>query len=69
MDPPQEIVRKLLGGRLLEPHHFAALWIHRAQDVTDRPIFAPCVERLQADQERSPSIGVEQLLQFSSLCR
>ena len=65
MDPPQEIVRKLKGGRLLERHHFAALWIHRTQDVIDRPVLAPCVERLQADQERSPSIGIEQLLQFS----
>ena len=64
MDPPEEIVRKLLGGRLLEPHHFAALWIHRTQDVIDRPVLAPCVQRLQAEQERSPSIGIEQLLQF-----
>ncbi len=65
MDPPQEIVRTLLGGRLLERHDFAALGIHRTQDVTDRPVLAPRVHRLQADQERSPSIGIEQLLQFS----
>ena len=65
MDPPQEIVGKLKGGRLLERHHFAALWIHRTQDVIDRPVLAPCVHRLQAEQERSPSIGIEQFLQFS----
>ena len=65
MDPPQEIVRTLQGGRLLEPHHFAALWIHRTQDVFDRPVLAACVQRLQANQDRSPSVGVEQLLQFS----
>ena len=65
MDPPQEIVGKLQGGRLLERHHFAALGIHRTQDVIDRPVLAPCVQRLQAEQERSPSIGIEQLLQFS----
>ncbi len=28
MNSPQEIMRKLLGGRLLEAHHFAALRIH-----------------------------------------
>ena len=65
MDPPQEIVRTLEGGRLLERNDFAALWIHRTQDVIDRPVLAPGVQRLQADQKRSPSIGVEQLLQFS----
>ena len=64
MDPPEEIVRKLLGGRLLECHDLAALGIHRSQDVIDRPVLSPGVQRLQADQERSPSIGIEQLLQF-----
>ena len=65
MDPPQEIVRQFLGGRLLKPHNFAALWIHRTQDVIDRPVLAPCIERLQAEQQRSCSICIEQLLQFS----
>ena len=35
--------------------------------MIDRPVLAPCVQRLQADQERSPSIGIKQLLQFSQL--
>ena len=33
--------------------------------MIDRPVLASGVEGLQADQERSPSIGIEQLLEFS----
>jgi len=65
MDPPQEIVRTPLGRRLLERDQFAALWIHRTEDVTDRAVLAPYVQRLQAEPERAPCIGIEHLLQFS----
>ena len=65
MDPPQEIVGKLHGGRLLERDHSAALWIHRTQDVVDRPVLAPCVQSLQTDQDRLASIDEEQFLQLS----
>ena len=64
VDPPQEVVGAFLGGRLLEPHHLAPLRVHRAQEVVDRPVLAPRVQRLQTDQERPPPLGVEQLLEF-----
>ena len=67
VNPPQEIVGQFLGGRLLERRHSTALGIHRTQDVVDRPVLAPRVHPLQADQEGAPSIGVEQLLQFAQL--
>ena len=69
VNPPQEVVCQLLGGRLLEPRHATALRVHRAQDVVDRPVLAARVHPLQADQERAPSIGVEQLLELAQLLR
>jgi hypothetical protein len=35
--------------------------------VVDRPVLAPHVHPLQADQEGAPSIGIEQLLQIAQL--
>ena len=67
MNPPQEVVCQFLGGRLPEPHHATALGVHRAQDVADRPVLAPRVHPLQADQEGAPPVGVEQLLQLAQL--
>ena len=67
MDSPQEIVRQLLGCRLLERHHSAALRIHRTQNVVDRSVLSAAVHGLQADQERAPTIGVEQLLKLPQL--
>ncbi len=62
MDAPQEIMRVLFGGRLLERSDLAALRVHRTQDVLDRPVLVSGVQRLGADQERPPPIGIEQSL-------
>ena len=67
MNPPQEIVGQFLGSRLLERRHSTALGVHRAQEMVNRPVLAPRVHPLQADQEGAPSIRVEQLLQLAQL--
>jgi hypothetical protein len=65
VDPPQEVVRQLLGRGLFERHHVTALGVHRTQEVSDRSVLAARVERLETDQQRPPPFGVEELLQFS----
>ena len=52
VDPPQEIVRQFLDGRLPESHHSTALRVHRAKDVVDRPVLASRVHSLQARSAR-----------------
>src|SRR5664279_5998696 len=44
---PQEVVGEPLGGRLLESHHRATLWVHPRHDVLDRPVLAGGVHGLE----------------------
>ncbi len=62
-NPPEEIVSQFVDSGLLERHHSTPLGIHRAQDVVYRPILARRIHSLQADQQGTPSVGVERLLQ------
>jgi hypothetical protein len=59
VNPPEEIVSQLLGGRLLEADHAAPLRVHGAEDVVDRAVLAPRVQPLQADEKRETAVGVE----------
>lgn len=64
MRPPQEIVRGLLSRRRAKSGDRAALGVHGAQKMLDRPILAGRIEPLQADEERAPPLHVKHLLQI-----
>jgi hypothetical protein len=54
-DAPEEVVRELLLGRLLERGELHALRVDDADDVLDDAALAGGVHRLQHEQHRRPS--------------
>ena len=67
MDAPEEIMRELGRGRLLEAGDARALRVERGEHVLDRAVLAAGVERLQDDQDRALVLGVEQGLLLEEL--
>ena len=70
-DPPQEVVRELLGRRALEGGDVHAGGIDLPQDVADRPALPGRVHALQ-DEQHLPvaaraAVGVEPLLEVGEL--
>ena len=55
---PEEVVRELLAGGLLERVHAHARRVRAAQDVLDRAVLARRVDALQDDQQRALLLGV-----------
>src|SRR5579863_4388097 len=58
-------MRRLLGRRLAKLRDAAALGIHRAEEVLDRPVLPGSIEPLQADEERPAPLHVEHLLKIT----
>ncbi len=74
LDAPQEVVRELLGRRLLERGERDALRIDRSDHVADDAALARGVHRLQHQQHRrsalfDTALRVEALLQLIELVR
>jgi hypothetical protein len=64
---PQEVVRLLGCGRLLEALHAHALRVHAVEHAADGAVLAPGIERLQHHEQAVLALGVERLLQFREL--
>src|SRR5271166_777013 len=62
MDAPEEVMRKLGGGGLLEAGDARALRIKGAEDVIHRAILPAGVKGLQDDQDRVLVLGVKDSL-------
>jgi hypothetical protein len=60
---PEEVVRRLLGSRLLECVAAHALRVGATEDVLDGRVLARGVDALQDDQDGARFLGVEPRLQ------
>ena len=67
MDPPEEVVRELFRGRLLERTHADALRVDALEDVPDHAVLPARIHPLEDDEEAASSVGVEQLLEVVEL--
>ena len=65
MNPPQEIVVKLLDAGLLERRDLAALRIEAFHHVADRAVLAGRVHALQHHQQRAAVLGVEPIAEVA----
>src|SRR2546425_7921002 len=68
MHAPQVVMSKLGRRRLLEGDDPAALRVHPRQDMTDRPVLPRRIEPLQHEQQRSPRLGPEPVVQRAEPC-
>src|SRR5205807_6857177 len=64
---PEEVVLQLLGARVLEAEHLAALWVDARHHVLDDAVLAGRVHRLEDEQKGMLVGGVEQALQRAQL--
>jgi hypothetical protein len=62
VDAPQEIVAGFLGRGLFEARNRNAHRVGATKQMADHPVLAAGIGALQHDQQRSPGIGVEQVL-------
>ena len=51
MDPPEEVVGQLLGGRSLERRRLHTHGVHAGKDVLDRAVLAAGIHRLEHDEQ------------------
>jgi len=67
MRPPEEVVGKLLLARLPKGGHRHAERPGGVEDVADGAVLARGVRALKDDEERSPALGVEAVLELVDL--
>src|SRR5271154_1097272 len=64
MGAPEEIVSGLDLARLLEAEDRCPFRVHAAEEMSDHPVLAGGVERLQYDEKGLITVGVKQVLQL-----
>src|SRR4051812_2923685 len=69
VDAPEEVVRELVGRRLLERRDAHALRVRAGEHMLDGAVLPARVHRLQDDEERLARLGVEAVLEPHQLLR